>query len=157
MTLLELIAELDITGQTWRDQAACRGMNPNIWYPAPHDVATHQHAIKICNTCPVKTECLAYGLTYEDHGIHGGTSERSKRKIRHQLHIKLRERPANTAPWLGPYRGGGTGDSIAGRSAEQQWKLEAGWCPRCVAGLHGVCRFCACRVCWPHGHRQESA
>jgi hypothetical protein len=40
-------------------------------------------AMKICSTCPVKNECLLYALEKNQSlGVWGGTSERTRRRIR---------------------------------------------------------------------------
>lgn len=70
---------------TWRDQAACAGEPTSRWYPrsnADHHPDT-VHAKAICDTCPVRTDCLIHAiLAPERHGIWGGTTERQRVRIR---------------------------------------------------------------------------
>ena len=66
--------------QTWRQNAACRGIDPDIFYPADDDPA--DDAKTICNVCPVRTPCLEWALaTREKEGVWGGATERERRRI----------------------------------------------------------------------------
>ena len=56
----------------WRDRAACRGANPEIFYPTDHQPSDDRpvaRARRICCWCPVRSECLAAA---DDCGIWGG-------------------------------------------------------------------------------------
>ena len=77
----------DRRNEEWRTQAVCKGMDVNLFFP---DVGVHISQIKeiraICETCPVKVECLESAL-YSDmdlHGFFGGKSPRERRTIRSQ-------------------------------------------------------------------------
>lgn len=63
----------------WRTRAACRGHDPNIWFPNKGDDATRQQALRICRECPVKRAC---GQTAHDelipYGIWGGMTEKQR-------------------------------------------------------------------------------
>jgi WhiB family redox-sensing transcriptional regulator len=70
--------------QAWRNQAVCKGLDPAIFFPA---VGGSSKEIKaICDSCPVKQECLEYALSIsgdEDRcGIFAGTSARERSKMR---------------------------------------------------------------------------
>src|SRR5260370_920072 len=41
----------------WRQHAACREHDPDLWVPKPSDNRTREAALRICSTCPVATEC----------------------------------------------------------------------------------------------------
>lgn len=59
----------------WHQHAACRGMNPNLFFPGRGEPITN--ARHVCNGCPVKQQCLDFAITNgETIGIFGGTSER---------------------------------------------------------------------------------
>lgn len=67
----------------WRQQAACRGMNPEIFHP-DNGLGAHR-AMKVCERCIVRDDCLEYALRApEDKGIWGGRSERERRILRRQ-------------------------------------------------------------------------
>lgn len=56
---------------TWRDEAACRGMSTDIWYPPQGTNATA--AKQICARCPVRAQCETEGRN-EPRGVWGGKS-----------------------------------------------------------------------------------
>ena len=64
----------------WHEQAACAGLNTNMFYYAnlergPAKMLRIQMAKAVCNTCPVKAKCLANALEHQDnHSIQGGTT-----------------------------------------------------------------------------------
>lgn len=67
----------------WHLKAACRGVDPSIFFPVKHVHGLEAKAI--CAECPVQEECLEWAVeTVEPHGIWGGVSERGRRKIRQQ-------------------------------------------------------------------------
>ena len=63
----------------WVDRAACKGMDPNIFFPERGDTATYRKAIEVCSGCPVRAECREYG-DKEATGIWGGASTK-RRKV----------------------------------------------------------------------------
>jgi len=65
---------------SWRQHAACRGIDPNIFYPASDDEA--EEAKGICAGCPVRQACLEYALANRERdGVWGGATERERRRI----------------------------------------------------------------------------
>jgi WhiB family redox-sensing transcriptional regulator len=67
----------------WRTRARCLGADPELFFPERG--ASTRVAKAICGTCPVQTECLAYGTdpeTYPSHGIWGGMAERHRRTLK---------------------------------------------------------------------------
>ncbi len=65
----------------------CRDMDPDLWFPE-YDERTKEYgeqattAIMVCNICPIKEACLAYGLEFEDYGVWGGTTPSKRREMR---------------------------------------------------------------------------
>ena len=77
----------------WQEHGACRGWPLELFFP-PKNCPPEQvrHALQICGTCEVRTECLAYALELGiQHGIFGGRTALSRRNMR-------RAAPA-VAPW----------------------------------------------------------
>jgi WhiB family redox-sensing transcriptional regulator len=69
-----------VTNQSWRQTAACRGLDPEIFYPASDDDA--EAAKGVCNGCAVRMPCLEYALSNREHdGIWGGATEKERRRI----------------------------------------------------------------------------
>jgi WhiB family redox-sensing transcriptional regulator len=67
--------------QEWMDDAACRDIDPGLFWPGRgQNIAP---ATAICNACPVQAQCLDYGLG-EREGIWGGRSAAQRRRIRRQ-------------------------------------------------------------------------
>jgi WhiB family redox-sensing transcriptional regulator len=65
---------------TWRDRAACRGLDPDIFYPVSDDDA--EPAKEICAVCPVREACLEYALANRERdGVWGGATERERRRM----------------------------------------------------------------------------
>jgi WhiB family transcriptional regulator, redox-sensing transcriptional regulator len=64
----------------WRQRAACRGVDPGIFYPVSDEDA--EEAKAICMSCQVRQSCLEYSLaTREREGVWGGLTERERRRI----------------------------------------------------------------------------
>ncbi len=68
---------------TWRDQAACLGVNPELFFvgygtdrgPGRISVASVTKALTCCARCPVRGPCLDYATNtagHNDFGIWGG-------------------------------------------------------------------------------------
>jgi WhiB family transcriptional regulator, redox-sensing transcriptional regulator len=57
--------------QDWTRLAACRGLDPAIFFPDQGESAAKAKAI--CARCPVQIECSEYAdRTRTDHGVWGG-------------------------------------------------------------------------------------
>jgi WhiB family redox-sensing transcriptional regulator len=68
---------------TWRQRGACRGLEPDIFYPPDDEDAGEAKAV--CAQCPVKDRCLEFALeTREAEGIWGGTTGRERRRLLRQ-------------------------------------------------------------------------
>lgn len=64
----------------WRQRGACRGVDPDIFYPASDEEA--EAAKAICAVCPVREPCLEYALANRERdGVWGGATERERRRI----------------------------------------------------------------------------
>lgn len=69
--------------RNWMEDARCRGLDPNLFVPS-FDPSTRQgparEAFMVCNgdrsklnpPCPVRSECLAYGIEHDATGCFGG-------------------------------------------------------------------------------------
>lgn len=74
---------------TWRDDAACLGADPELFYPDKgEDQHTRQVVSVFCNPCPVTAECLAFALDMElsslRFGIWGGTTVVQRKHLHRQ-------------------------------------------------------------------------
>lgn len=65
----------------WFDQAACTGLDPNLFHPVAGAVAVKFRAISICKRCPVREQCLEHFID-EPLGIYGGTTPTERVRLR---------------------------------------------------------------------------
>lgn len=66
--------------QSWRQHGACRGVDPDIFYPVSDEEA--EPAKAICATCSVREPCLEYALANRERdGVWGGATERERRRM----------------------------------------------------------------------------
>ena len=74
--------------QSWHHKSACRGLDPEIFYPTSDEEADQAKAV--CGVCVVREACLEHALgSRERDGIWGGATERERRRI-----IRQRRRTA---------------------------------------------------------------
>jgi WhiB family redox-sensing transcriptional regulator len=136
--------------QAWLDQAACRDLDPERFFPESGEQTKAAEAKAICAGCQVRDQCLelavhAAGGLDHDHGVFGGTLPAERSRLRgnrfpepsayrqrrelaeqaHQLASQVGLRQA--ARQLGIHR-----DAL--KAAFQQWQLamperRVGWQP----------------------------
>ena len=76
-TFEEVITPMNLS---WRQRAACRGVDPDVFYPVSDDDA--DEAKDICTQCSVRQACLEYALANRERdGVWGGATERERRRI----------------------------------------------------------------------------
>jgi WhiB family redox-sensing transcriptional regulator len=65
---------------SWRHRSACRGVDPDIFYPVSDEEA--EAAKAVCAACPVRQPCLEYALVKRERdGVWGGATERERRRM----------------------------------------------------------------------------
>lgn len=89
MALLPTRSEaLSAADDDWRDLAACRDTDPDLFFPVGSTgLALDQIAAAkaVCMQCPARGDCLDYALeSNQDSGVWGGLSEEERRQIRRQ-------------------------------------------------------------------------
>jgi WhiB family transcriptional regulator, redox-sensing transcriptional regulator len=66
--------------EIWNQQAACRGLDPEIFYPVSEEEADRAKAV--CGQCAVQHACLEHALgSRERDGVWGGATEKERRRI----------------------------------------------------------------------------
>ena len=79
---------------SWRQDAECRDLDPNLFFPVGvTGAAVDQIAAAkgICSGCPVRSECLDFAITTnQEFGVWGGTSEDERRVLRRQWRARMR-------------------------------------------------------------------
>lgn len=74
--------------QHWRDSAACRDADPEIFFPEAGGTSGRRgsaaaDAKLICARCPVRAECLGHAVAFpEKHGVWGALAERERYGMR---------------------------------------------------------------------------
>jgi WhiB family redox-sensing transcriptional regulator len=67
----------DLRDRSWMKDAACKGIDTNIFFPERGDMDTVAKALEICSECSVQKQCRDYGNS-ERVGIWGGASTRAR-------------------------------------------------------------------------------
>ncbi len=79
--------------QEWRQDAACQGLDTNIFFPV--DEAEAAEAKSVCAVCPVRIECLEWAiLTRQTDGVWGGLDENERRRLRRRRQEAARKTTA---------------------------------------------------------------
>ena len=73
--------------QAWLDQAACRDLDPELFFPEPGEQTKAAEAKQVCGSCQVRDHCRdlavnAAGGIDADHGIFGGTLPTERSRLR---------------------------------------------------------------------------
>jgi hypothetical protein len=69
-----------VTNTDWRQQAACQGADPNVFFPEAGDPL--DHARRLCAMCPVLADCLADAVRLRDvHGFRAGRTGDERRAL----------------------------------------------------------------------------
>jgi WhiB family redox-sensing transcriptional regulator len=80
----------------WRADALCSSFDPDLWFSP--GALEHKEAKRICRSCPVRRDCLAYALeTPVDHGVWGGLTERERRSYRRRQSATLLPQSASVS------------------------------------------------------------
>jgi hypothetical protein len=65
---------------SWQDQGACYGIDPEIFFPTTEEEAGL--ALAHCGVCGVRDLCLAWAIrSGERYGVWGGTTEQHRRRL----------------------------------------------------------------------------
>lgn len=67
---------------TWRDLAACAGMDPDLFHPHGNNERAKARAVAVCAGCPARPDCLTHAIDNgEQDGIWGGCDPDERRKV----------------------------------------------------------------------------
>lgn len=73
----------------WRHDAACRDVDPELFFPIGNTgpaLLQIEEAKSVCRRCPVSEPCLYWAIdTGQDAGVWGGTSEDERRALKRRL------------------------------------------------------------------------
>lgn len=79
-----------VTEFDWMAQGSCNGRPLDWWF----DASTEQMALRICATCPVRTDCFEYAVNDTDInvGVFGGSTGRTRNDERRRRGIRVPHR-----------------------------------------------------------------
>ena len=85
--LFDLIADIVIARDAvWRERAACRGVDVELFFPKQTIPTGCHEAKKLCASCPVINECRAewerMPPALQRHGVWFGTTDKERREQR---------------------------------------------------------------------------
>lgn len=79
--LLPLFPVREEQDSSWQSAAMCAQADPEAFFP--EQGGSTKEAKRVCQDCPVRTECLAEALENDERfGVWGGLSERERRALR---------------------------------------------------------------------------
>jgi WhiB family redox-sensing transcriptional regulator len=82
--------------ENWRQQAACNGLDTNMFFPASDSDAGAAKAV--CATCPVRDQCLEWAIaTRQEEGVWGGMTDTERRRLRRRRRDAARRAAASAA------------------------------------------------------------
>jgi WhiB family redox-sensing transcriptional regulator len=87
----------------WRENAACKGIDVEVFFPPEEDVGSifpteesadpAREAKAICADCPVAEICLQYSLaTNQVEGVWGGLDTNERRRMRRRIRDQSRRK-----------------------------------------------------------------
>lgn len=75
-----------MTGRDWRDDARCRDMDGELFFPVGTTglaLIQIEQAKAVCQACPASSACLKWAIdTGQEFGVWGETSEEERRAMR---------------------------------------------------------------------------
>lgn len=74
----------------WMGRAACRGTNPEKWFPSSAQQALVPGLKAICLSCPVRAECLDSALLNDEDGVWGGLTRIEREELTHRRSLERR-------------------------------------------------------------------
>ena len=74
-----------VTDDKWRDFAACKGENPNVFF----EFDFVDLALSYCKECVAQPECLREAIIKREYGVRGGSTYEERQAWR----MKLRKFP----------------------------------------------------------------
>lgn len=83
----------DHLDMSWASDAACKKVNPDLFYADHHTMEgriMQSTALNICRKCSAREACMEYGLMYERYGVWGGMTEIERHRYRQRVNMKTK-------------------------------------------------------------------
>jgi WhiB family redox-sensing transcriptional regulator len=93
------IADKTANGHMWRQRAACRDMDADLFFPVGSTgpaLARAERAIGVCRTCPVAPSCLEWALAIGEVGVWGGTTDDERKTLKRRRQRAAQRAAADT-------------------------------------------------------------
>jgi len=75
---------------SWRDLAACREVDPELFFPPTGDTQAGADAKEVCGGCDVRERCLEWALAANvEHGIWAGLTYHERKALRAERRRQL--------------------------------------------------------------------
>ncbi len=79
--------------EPWYEEAACASHPAEVFFPSIDAPSAANAAKAICETCPVREECLSFALeTAQADGVWGGMDAGERRRLRRRRRDRARRR-----------------------------------------------------------------
>ena len=95
----DILLENELIVLDWRDLAACRDYDPELFFPAGETGPAAEQikqAKRVCASCDVQDDCLTYAVeTNQVSGVWGGLTEDERRPVRRRWLADRRRRHAS--------------------------------------------------------------
>jgi WhiB family transcriptional regulator, redox-sensing transcriptional regulator len=86
---------MSIPSVSWMDRAACvsADLEHDAWHPSTAAYTSDNvEAVRLCRTCPVSDECLAFAVAHNlEHGIFGGLTGEQRKAMRRKARVRVRK------------------------------------------------------------------
>jgi WhiB family redox-sensing transcriptional regulator len=85
---MELMSEWELQDKDdrFKDRAACKNADPNLFFPEKNATKSFKEAAAICKTCPVSEDCLRFAMNNQiQYGVWGGLSPKQRTRRRNQM------------------------------------------------------------------------
>ena len=83
-TYMQLLSEWELADkeQGWKDDAACRGLSSDVFFPGDNN-HYNPEAVTLCRRCPVQQRCLMFAINNTiNYGIWGGMTPPERHRYR---------------------------------------------------------------------------
>lgn len=71
-----------MTDHDWAARAMCLNTDGDGAFEREGSVAEREFIRSFCEQCPVRAECLEWGLRFDDEGVYGGLNRKQRRRMK---------------------------------------------------------------------------
>ena len=102
------ISNVEIPKFVFDDKASCSNTDPELFFPQEREYINGKiynfyenlaEAKKICESCPLRIQCLEYALKNAEYGVWGGTTEEQRHLLRRRSGIRTPKRNKTPTTW----------------------------------------------------------